>query len=49
LSVQGGRQPISYSSDIQARDNTLHNELPCQHELVEVSCIETIVPAKQQI
>lgn len=38
-----------YSSDVQARDNILYNEFPCQRELAEVSCIDTIVPVKQQI
>lgn len=38
-----------HSNDVQARDNILDNELPCQRDLAEVSCIETIVPLKQQI
>lgn len=38
-----------YSNDVQAQDNILHNELPRQRELAEVSCTETIVPVKQQI
>lgn len=38
-----------YSNDVQARDNILDNELLCQCDLAEVSCIETIVPVKQQI
>ena len=38
-----------YSNDVQALDNILYNELPCQRQLAEVSCIETIVPVKQQI
>lgn len=48
LSKEMGNK-ILYSNGVQAQDNILDNELPCQRDLVEVSCIETIVAVKQQI